>query len=307
MKLSIVISVYNNEDNLEILYDDLYEKVLSKIDYEYEIVMVNDGSADRSYEKMELLAGRDPNIKIFSLSRNFGAHAADLCGLVNCTGDCAVTKSADCQEPSEMILEMVESWKKGNNVVLAVRTDREEGFFDKLFANTYYWLVRKMALKNMPEKGFDQYLVDRKVIRVLSELDEKNSAVTAQILWCGFKTDKVYYVRRKREIGKSGWTLKKKFRLVMDSLFGFSTVPITIVSTIGAISILGSLLWAIIVLIGKLKGDIPVEGWTTLFIFNLLSFGVIMMTFGILGGYLWRMFDAVRDRPNYIIEKENKI
>lgn len=307
MKLSIVVSVYNNENNLDIFYEDLHEKVLSKIDYEYEIVMVNDGSADKSYEKMELLAENDPNIKIISLSRNFGAHAAELCGLANCTGDCAVIKSPDCQEPSEMILEMVESWKKGNNVVLAVRTDREEGFFDKLFANTYYWIIRKIALKNMPEKGFDIYLIDRKVIRVLSELDEKNSMVTAQILWCGFKTDKVYYVRKKREIGKSGWTLKKKVRLVMDSLFGFSTVPITIVSSIGVLSILGSFVWAIIVLVGKLKGDIPVEGWTTLFIFNLLSFGIIMMTLGILGGYLWRMFDAVRNRPNYIIEKENKI
>ena len=307
MKLSIIVSVYNNENNLEIFYEDLYEKILSKINYEYEIVMVNDGSKDKSYEEMEKLAKKDANIKIISLSRNFGAHAAELCGLTNCTGDCAVIKSPDCQEPSEMITEMVESWKKGNKVVLAVRTDREEGIFAKIFANTYYWIVRKMALKNMPEKGFDIYLIDRKVIRVLSMLDEKNSTVTAQILWCGFKTDRVYYVRKKREIGKSGWTLRKKIKLVMDTLFGFSTLPISMVTSIGVLSFIGSLLWASIVLIGKLQGNIPVEGWTTLFIFNLMSFGIIMMTLGILGGYLWRIFDAVRNRPNYIIEKENEI
>ena len=155
MKVSIVIPVYYNEDNLRPLYADIKEKIIDKIDYDYEIVMVNDGSKDRSYEVMQELAGQDPNIKIVSLSRNFGSHAAILCGLEKCTGDCAVVKAADLQEPTELILKMVESWKKGNNVVLAVRQDREESFGTKLFANTYYWMVRKSALSNMPKGGFD--------------------------------------------------------------------------------------------------------------------------------------------------------
>ena len=307
MKLSIVIPVYYNEMNLEPLYQDMKEKIIDRITYDYEIVMVNDGSGDRSYEVMQKLAELDKHIKIISLSRNFGSHAAILCGLSKCTGDCAVVKAADLQEPTEMILEMVESWQKGNNVVLAVRKDRQEGKGQTLFANLYYAMVRKSALPQMPKGGFDVYLLDRKVIEVLMRLDEKNSALTGQILWSGFRTGTVYYTRLKREIGKSRWTLKKKIRLVSDTFFSFSTLPIGIVSTIGTVSCIGAVLWAILVLVFKLAGRIDVSGWTTLFIFNLFSFGVIMLTLGILGGYLWRTFDASRNRPPFIIEDENEI
>ena len=305
MKVSIVIPVYYNEGNHKPLYEDLKKKFIDVIDYDYEIVMVNDGSKDNSYAVMQELAQRDKNIKIVSLSRNFGSHAAILCGLERCTGDCAVVKAADLQEPTELVLQMIDSWKRGNNVVLAVRKDREESFSTKLFANTYYWMVKKAALSNMPQGGFDVYLLDRKVIQVLLSLDERNSALTGQILWSGFKTEEIPYVRLEREIGTSKWTLKKKIRLVADTLFSFSTLPITVVSLVGAISFIGALLWGIVVLVFKLMGLIQVSGWTTLFIFNLFSFGMIMVTLGILGGYLWRTFDASRNRPTYIVEDEN--
>ena len=307
MKVSIVIPVYYNEENLIPLYKDMKKKFMDVIDYEYEIVMVNDGSKDKSYEVMKQLSQEDPNIKIVSLSRNFGSHAAILCGLEKCTGDCAVVKAADLQEPTELILQMVESWKQGNNVVLAVRQDREESFGTKLFANTYYWMVRKAALSNMPKGGFDVYLLDRKVIQVLLSLDERNSALTGQILWSGFRTAEIPYVRLEREIGTSTWTLKKKIRLVADTLFSFSTLPISLVTMIVTISFIGAVVWGVIVLVCKLMGLIQVSGWTTLFIFNLCSFGIIMVTLGILGGYLWRTFDASRNRPTYIIEDENEI
>lgn len=305
MKLSIIIPVYFNEDTLELLYEDIKEKVLTKIDFNYEILMIDDGSQDNSYSIMLKLAEKDSNIKIIRLSRNFGSHSAMLCGLANCTGDCAVIKCADLQEPSELILEMVSSWKKGNNVVLAVRQDREEGFSQKAFANLYYWGVRKCALPTMPKGGFDVYLIDRKVIDVLTSFDEKNSALTGQVLWSGFTTDNVYYIRKARTVGKSRWTLKKKIRLVTDTLFSFSTLPIRIIWFIGIFSSVGAAIWACIVLAFKLCGKIVVSGWTTLFIFNLLSFGIIMLTLGILGEYLWRTFDASRSRPPYIIEKKN--
>ena len=303
MKVSIVIPIYYNEKNLEPLYEDLKEKVLNKI--EYELVMVNDGSKDKSYEIMQKLAEKDHNIKCYSLSRNFGSHAAMLCGLEHCTGDCAVIKAADLQEPSELILQMVQRWEEGYNVVIAAREGRQEGRKQVLFANMYYSLVRKTAFPNMPEQGFDIFLIDRKVIEVISRLDEKNSALTGQILWSGFKTDIVYYERLARQIGESKWTLKKKIRLVSDTLFSFSTLPVTIVSTIGVIAFCGSLIWTLVVLIIKLCGYIDVSGWTSLFIFNLFSFGVIMLTLGILGNYLWRTFDASRNRPPYIIEESS--
>ena len=304
MKLSIVIPVFYNEDNLRPLYEDIRKKVINVIDYEYEIVFVNDGSQDSSFAIMKELAQKDKHIKTISLSRNFGSHAAILCGLAKCTGDCAVIKAADLQEPTELILKMVDSWKNGNNVVLAVREGRKESKRQVLFADMYYSMVRKMALPTMPKGGFDVYLLDRKVINVLMSLDEKNSALTGQILWCGFRTDKVYYTRLAREIGTSRWTLKKKVRLVTDTLFSFSMLPIKAVSLIGIFSFIGALIWGVLVLIFKLVGLINVSGWTTLFIFNLFSFGVIMLTLGILGEYLWRAFDASRNRPPYIIEDE---
>lgn len=307
MKLSIVIPVYYNEENLLPLYEDIKTKIIDVIDYDYEIVMVNDGSKDRSYEVMQNLAERDKHIKIVSLSKNFGSHAAILCGLAKCTGDCAVVKAADLQEPTELILEMVASWKNGANVVLAVREGREESKGQTLFANLYYTLVRKAALPSMPKGGFDVYLLDRKVINVLMALDERNSALTGQILWSGFRTEEVYYTRLAREIGTSRWTLKKKIGLVSDTLFSFSALPIKVVTAVGILSFLGSLIWAICVIVFKMVGMIEVSGWTTLFVFNLFSFGVMMLTMGILGEYLWRSFDASRNRPPYIVEDENEL
>lgn len=303
MKISMIIPVYYNEENIVPLYNDIKEKIIDVIDFEYEIVMVNDGSKDKSFDVIKDLCQKDDNIKAISLSRNFGSHAAILCGLTYCTGDCAVIKAADLQEPTELILDMISSWKSGNNVVLAVREDREEKNRQKIFANMYYSIVKNTALPNMPDKGFDVYLIDRKVINVLVSLDEKNSALTGQILWSGFKTGKVYYIRKAREIGTSKWTLRKKVRLVMDTIFSFSTLPISLVLGVGSGSLIVAIVWAVVVLVSKLAGAIDVSGYTTLFIFNLLSFGIIMMTLGILGEYLWRTFDASRNRPPYIVEQ----
>lgn len=305
MKVSVVIPVYYNQDNLWPLYNDIKEKFINVIDYDYEIVLVDDGSQDNSFAVMRELAAADSNIKTYRLSRNFGSHAAMLCGLSKCTGNCAVIKAADLQEPTELLLSMVESWQSGNNVVLATRDDREEGRVQVGFSNLYYWITRKAALPNMPENGFDIFLIDRKVINVLLSLDERNSALTGQILWSGFKTGTVSYVRKAREIGTSKWTLKKKIKLVMDTLFSFSTVPVKVLSGMGGLSFFGSIIWAIYVFFAKLLGDIEVTGWTSIFIFLLFSFGVIMMSLGILGEYIWRIFDASRSRPTFIVEYEN--
>ena len=303
-KLSIIIPVYYNEKNLSPLYEDIREKIIKPKLFDYEIIMVDDGSGDNSWNEMEKIADRDENVRICRLSRNFGSHAAILCGLEHCTGDCAVIKAADLQEPTEIIPEMYKRWQEGFNVVLAVREDRKESVATKSFANFYYWMVRNFALKQMPENGFDIYLIDRKVIEVLSLMDEKDFALTGQILWAGFKTSEVPYVRQERTIGKSRWTLRKKIRLVMDTLYSFSTVPITVVTIVGALAFIISLIWALIVLINKISGNIPVSGFTTMFIFQLFSFGITMTTLGVIGGYLWRTFDASRNRPIYIIEKE---
>lgn len=302
-KISIIIPVYFNADTLEMLYEDMKEKLLCKLP-SYEIIMVDDGSKDNSWLVMNKLAKVDENIKLIKLSRNFGSHAACLAGFSMATGDCATIKAADLQEPSEIILDMYKSWEKGNKVVLAVRSDRKESFSQKLFANLYYWMIRKFAMANMPKGGFDCYLIDRKVIEVLKLLDEKNSAITLQILWSGFKTDMIYYVRQKREIGKSRWTLAKKIKLIVDSLMSFSYIPIRFMSILGVLFFGVSIIWSLVLLFGKIFGAIDVEGWTSLMVLMLFSSGIIMLMLGILGEYIWRAFDASRKRPPFIIDEK---
>ena len=171
-KLSIVIPVYFNEDTLMDLYKDLKEKVFGKVP-DYEIVMVDDGSGDSSWQVMNEIKALDTeHVRLVKLSRNFGEHAALLAGLSVCTGDCAVTKQADLQEDSTLILEMFESWQKGNKVVLAVRRSRDESRVKVFFANRYYGIVRKFINKNMPAGGCDCYLIDRQVIDVIEKMDE---------------------------------------------------------------------------------------------------------------------------------------
>lgn len=304
MKLSIVIPVYYNADTLELLYSDIYENVITKIDYDYEIIIVNDGSKDESYNVMRKLREKDGHIKICSLSRNFGSHAAVLCGLENSTGDCAVIKAADLQEPSSLILDMVDAWKAGNNVVLAVRKERKESRQQQFFANLYYWLVRKFALENMPKRGFDIFLVDKKVIDVLGKLDENNSSITGQILWSGFRTAEVPYIRLAREVGESKWTLKKKVKLVLDTLYSFSDAPIKCISGLGLGTTGVSFLSVVIYIIRCLVENYKVNATIILQLVILFWMGILLISIGVLGEYLLRTLDAAKKRPTYIIEDD---
>ncbi|MEA4965349.1 MAG: glycosyltransferase family 2 protein [Oscillospiraceae bacterium] len=306
MKMSIIVPVYYNKDNLAPMYDDLKVNVLDPLlgaGNDYELILVDDGSKDGSYEEILRLQTMDERIRAIRLSRNFGSHSAILAGLSVSTGDCVAMKAADQQEPSSLILEMLEKRSEGYSVVLAVRKDREESFSQKAFANLYYGIVRKLALPNMPKGGFDCFLIDRKVVNLLVAMEEQNTTLMGQILWCGFKTAHVYYVRQKRTIGKSKWTLKKKFKLVSDSIFGFSYFPVKFISTFGMLFFMVSIIWALVVLIMKLTGNITVSGYTTLAILILFGFGLVMFAIGILGEYTWRMFDSVRQRPPFIIDE----
>lgn len=301
-KLSIIIPVYFNEMNLYDLYADLKEKVLGKLE-QYELVFVDDGSLDQSFSILKDIQSKDANVMLVKLSRNFGSHAAILAGLIHSTGDCAVMKTADLQEPSSMILEMFQKWEAGNNVVLAIRKDRQEPWLQIFLSNLYYKLMRRIAIKTMPDGGFDCFLIDRKVIKVLEMMDEKNSTIMGQILWAGFKTDMIYYTRLKREKGKSRWTLSKKIKLFVDSILAFSYFPIRFISTIGIVTFFGTIIWLLYILYAKFFIGIEVEGWTTLMITSLFFYGLILLTLGIIGEYLWRTFDAARQRPSFIIEE----
>jgi dolichol-phosphate mannosyltransferase len=304
-KISIVVPVYWNSDTLMLLYEDMKAKILDKLG-DYELVFVDDGSGDNSWEIMNQIRDMDSHVQCVKLSRNFGEHAALLAGLSVCTGDCAVTKQADLQEDSEIILEMYESWKRGNKVVLAVREDRDESPIKVFFANMYYAIVRKTITKNMPQGGCDCYLLDRQVIQVLQDLNEKNSSLTLQVLWAGFQTDHVYFHRRDREVGESRWTFAKKFKLVLDSMMSFSYFPIRMMSIVGVIFNILSVLSFISILIEKFTIGTPIAGWSSLMCVVLLSAGLILLTLGILGEYVWRVLDAARTRPPFIIDVVKK-
>lgn len=303
MKLSIVVPVYFNQDNLHPLYKNLKENVFDKLKDEYELIFVDDGSQDHSFTVMEELQAVDQNIRLIKLSRNFGSHSAILAGYMHATGDCATCISADLQDPPEIILNMLERWKTGAKVVLAVRQDRKEPFLQKFFSNLYYSMMKKFALKGMPKGGFDCCLIDRQVIDIISMMEEKNTTIMGQIIWCGFKPDFIYYVRRQREIGESMWTFSKKLKLSIDSFLGFSYIPIRLIIMIGLVFTLIAIVWSAYIIIMKIIGGITIAGYATLIIINLFSFGMIMLMLGILGEYLWRVFDSVRKRPPYIIER----
>ncbi len=301
-KLSIVVPVYFNEDTLMDLYEDMKKKILGVLG-DYEIVFVDDGSGDGSWQVMNEIRRLDRRVRLVKLSRNFGEHAAILAGLSVCTGDCAVTKQADLQEDSSLILEMYERWKQGNKVVLAVRRSRDESRAKVFFANRYYGLVRRFVNKNMPVGGCDCYLIDRKVIEVLERLDEKNSSLTLQVLWAGFQTDMVYFDRKDREKGVSRWTFAKKFKLVLDSMMSFSYMPIRLMTYVGILFDILAVVLFISVIVEYFTVGTPIAGWPSLMCVVLCSSGLILLMMGILGEYVWRTLDAARSRPPFIIDE----
>lgn len=302
-KLSIIVTVYKNENNLIPFYEDFIKNIAPYID-DYEIIMVNDDSPDDSWTVMKTIAERDDKVKLVKLIRNFGAVAASFTGLQCATGDCATIKAADLQEPAELTIQMYEKWKKGAKSVIAVRQARNDSFWTNSFSNLYYWLVRKMITKKMPQGGFDTYLIDRTIINSIVSQNDKNSPITLQLLWMGCGKEKVYYERLERKIGKSSWTFRKKFNLFMDSFVGFSYFPIRFMTATGLIFAIVSIAYAIHMFIAGVMGKVEVKGYTTMVVLIAFSSGVIMFSLGILGEYIWKTLDAARNRPISIIEEK---
>jgi dolichol-phosphate mannosyltransferase len=303
-KLSIIVPVYYNADTLLDCYKDIYESVVPNID-KYELVFIDDGSGDNSWEVCKQIASKDNNVRLIKLSRNFGSHAACYSGLAMSTGDCAVIKSADCQEPPSLIVDMYNEWKRGNRVVLGARAAREEGPLFSVFSNLYYRLIRRFISKKMPKMGFDCFLLDRRAIEALKLLDERYSAIALQVLWIGFTTSTVYYTRLARKKGKSKWTLSKKVGMVVDSLVGFSPMPVRFVECMGILFAVIAIIWGCWLFVARLLGYVNIQGWTAMMITMLFSSGMIMLSLGILGEYIWRTFDVSQNRPVYIVEEEH--
>ena len=301
-KVSIIIPVYYNRESLEELYARLCRIPESNPSVELEMVFVDDGSGDDSFEVIHKITSSDNRVIGLKLSRNFGSFVACLAGLTHCTGDCAVIISADLQDPPELISSMYEKWQEGNKVVMAVRDGRKENFLKVFFAQMFYKLFRLLVTKDMPKKGFDFVLIDRKVIDVLTSIQEKNTTLMGLILWAGFKRAEVPYTRMERKHGKSRWTLAKKVNYFLDSMMAFSMLPIRVLSIVGIFLSCMSFIGILYIVFAYFMGWMTIAGWPSLMVLNLFMFGALFLAIGMIGEYIWRNLEETRKRPLFLID-----
>ena len=286
------------------LHSRLVEVSEANPEMNMEIVFVDDGSGDNSYEIILKIATQNQNVTAVKLSRNFGSFVACLAGLTKATGDSAVIISADLQDPPELISEMFLKWKEGSEVVMAVRSRREENFIKIFLANMYYRIFRLLITKDMPKMGFDFVLIDRKIVEVLINMQEKNTTLMGLILWTGFRRTEIPYTRVDRKFGKSKWTLAKKIDYFLDSIMAFSKFPIRVFSLMGVFLFFLSLLGTAYVILAKILGWVTMSGWSSLMALMLMLFGIVFVALGMIGEYIWRNLEESRQRPLFIIESE---
>lgn len=301
---SIIIPVYYNGLNLPDTIPQLLSLAEKLSAYRLELVCVDDGSGDDSLKTLLDFQSRYPKtITIVKLARNFGSMSAIAAGFTVASGDCIGMISADLQDPPELFLEMLDSWEKGSKAIFAVRQDREEPFLSKLFSNTYYSLIRKLAISNYPNGGFDFFLIDRQIVDELNRIREKNTNIMTLIYWLGFKPVLIPYVRRSRKKGQSRWTLSKKIKLFVDTFVAFSYFPIRALSLMGLLMAIGSFLYGIFILFYRLFFGIPIQGYAPIMLVMTFASGIQMTMLGVLGEYLWRTLDEVRRRPPFVIDE----
>ncbi|MBV6451478.1 MAG: putative glycosyltransferase [Anaerolineales bacterium] len=302
-KISIVIPVYYNESNLADTIPQLLALEEKFPGYSLELVFVDDGSGDRSLDLLLDYRSRSSGkIKVVKLTRNFGSMSAIQAGFTVATGDCVGMISADLQDPPEIFLDMIAHWEKGNKAVFAVRQDREEPVVQKSLSNLYYSFIRKFALADYPNGGFDFFLVDRQVIADLNRIREKNTNIMTLIYWLGYKPVMIPYVRRQRSKGRSRWTFAKKIKLFIDTFVAFSFFPIRILSLIGLLVAIGSFLYGAFVLFYWYFFGTVVRGWVPTILVLSFTSGIQMAMLGVLGEYLWRTLDEARNRPPFVID-----
>jgi len=303
MKLSLVIPVYNEAENLPLLVPAVDAALASLKDVELEFVFVDDGSQDETLARLRTLAETDRRVRAVSFSRNFGSHAALRAGFQHCTGDVVAFIAADLQDPPELLVRLLEKWREGNQVVWGSREKRDDPFFTTLFSKVYSSLMRRLALREMPASGVDVCLADRQVIDAVLAMAEKNTSVMGLIMWAGFRQTFVPYDRAARRHGHSKWTLAKKLKLFVDSFVSFSFFPIRLVSYLGlTVSALG-FAYAMFIIARRLVVGTPMQGWPSLMVAVVTLSGLQLLMLGIVAEYLWRAFDEARKRPPYIIRE----
>ncbi len=299
--LSIILPAYNEKQNIERTAEAL-SGILEKENIPFELVFISDGSTDGTYEEVCRLSERDERIRGAEFSRNFGKEAAVFAGLELALGDACIVMDCDLQHPPEVIPEMYRLWQKGFEVVEGIKTSRgKESIFHGMFAGVFYGIMSRMMKMDMRSSS-DFKLLDRKVVNVLVSLGERNTFFRALSFWAGFRSAKVEYEVQERAFGSSKWSFRGLIRYAISNVTSFSTIPLQLVTVMGMASILFSVVLAVQTLFKYITGT-AVEGFTTVILLILIIGGFIMISLGIIGHYLARIYEEVKGRPRYIIRR----
>ena len=301
--LSIIIPCYNEEDVIEETYRRL-SLLYPKLSMNTEVIFVNDGSQDTTMHKLCNIANKSDNIKILSFSRNFGHQIAITAGMDYANGDAIVIIDADLQDPVEVIIDMVEKWRQGFEVVYGKRIERKgETLFKKASATAFYKLLDKLSEEAIPTDVGDFRLIDRKVCNALKKMPERSRYVRGLVAWLGFKTTYVEFSREPRFAGETKYSLRKMVKLASDGIFSFSYKPLRIASLSGVLVSIISFLYLIYVLYQGLFTNNTISGWTSTMAVLLFLSGIILTVLGIIGEYIARIYEEVKARPIYVIDK----
>lgn len=301
MRISFVVAVYHNEGAISKTHEkiqSIFSNELAK--HKCEIIFVDDGSKDGSLAEILELKERDPHVKAITFTRNFGQMAAMLAGFREATGDAVINISADLQDPIELIPQMVESWCGGSEIVICHRTDRSDTLLAKIFSRMAYGVLR-ISFPQIPPGGFDFVLMDRKVMDSFNSVDVRHRFFQGDLLWTGYRTSFIPYVRLKRTIGKSQYNFGKKLKNFLDAVLDASYLPIRFISLVGLITSAFGVMYSATIVFSWLRGETPFAGWAPIMIAILLVGGLIMVMLGVIGEYVWRINEEVRKRPNYVV------
>jgi len=303
--ISIVVPLFNEESVINELYMRITD-LMDKNRLDYELILVNDGSTDNTPDMARVLCTRNKKVKYIGFSRNFGHQIAITAGMDKTAGRIVVIIDADLQDPPEVILEMIEKWREGYQVVFGTRKKRKgEGFFKLFTAKLFYRIIRKMTNIDIPVDTGDFRLMDRKVVNQLKNMRERNRFVRGMVSWVGFKQCKVEYVREKRFAGETKYPFKKMLKFAVDGILSFSQIPLKISSFFGFFCSMVSFVFIIYGLVIKLIfPDRAISGWASIFIAILFLGGVQLICAGILGEYMGRIYEEIKGRPLYICEEE---
>ncbi|MDX9954970.1 MAG: glycosyltransferase family 2 protein [Anaerolineae bacterium] len=303
-RFSVVAPVFNEEALVEEFYRRVRE-VMEGTGESWELVLINDGSRDRSPEIMDQLYNQDPeHVVILHFARNFGHQLAITAGSDHARGDAVVVIDSDLQDPPEVIPDLIAKWREGYEVVYGVRAEREGETWFKLFtANLFYRLIQALTDVVIPMEAGDFRLLDHKVVDVMREMREGHRFVRAMVSWVGFRQIGVPYRRLARKAGETKYPFRKMFRLALDAVTGFSFIPLKLALWTGALATGLGLLLAVVLLILRLNGNIPLAGQGLTASLILFIGGVQLFIMGILGEYIGRIYDEVRKRPLYIIRE----